>query len=76
MKCQNQVCFLGQKKKNMSSCLLLKILPRVLSVKKKKQQFSGVLHCIILFQVLQYDWFRTQSISRQVDETRDPVIVA
>ena len=44
MKCQ--ILFSGKNKKNISKCRLLKILPRVLSV--KGQLVSGVLNCLAL----------------------------
>ena len=40
MKCQ--IMFSGKNKKNISKCRLLKILPRVLSVKRQSQHIPAI----------------------------------
>ena len=42
MKCQ--ILFSGKNKNNISKCRLLKILPRVLSVKSKNREYKGNLN--------------------------------
>ena len=41
MKCQ--ILFIGKNKKNISKCRLLKILPRVLSVKQQHKEQMAIL---------------------------------
>ena len=47
MKCQ--ILFSGKNKKNISKCRLLKILPRVLSVKRMLSLFD---HLSVLFKII------------------------
>ena len=49
MKCQ--ILFSGENKKNISKCLLLKILPRVLSAKTIKQHQMKISKLILTLKV-------------------------
>ena len=49
---QCQILFSGKnKKKNISKCRLLKILPRVLSVKQKKKSYKVTMQLFFFFQI-------------------------